>query len=104
MKAEPVIAFPLLGVEAEGIVDIEVMGDGEDSYTYSLEAVTIVTIGGDMVEIEIDIDDLPDASRIALLLNLDKWLDTYAPEIVASHSDYQADLAFDQWRESHDYE
>jgi len=104
MKAEPVITFPLLGVEAEAIVDIEVLGDGEDAYTYSLDAVTIVSIGGDMVEIEVKVDDLPPISKVALISKLDDWLSEYAPEIVASESDYIADLAFDQWRESHDYE
>lgn len=104
MKAEPIIKFPLLGVEAEAIVDVDVVGDGEDTYTYWLESVTIVTINGDIVEIEVTLDDLPAISKVALVSNLDDWLHVHAPEIVASESDYIADLAFDQWRESHDYE
>jgi hypothetical protein len=104
MKAEPVIAFPLLGVEAEAIVDIEVLGEGEDTYTYSLDCITIVSIDGDCVEIEVKIDDLPAVSKTGLIANLDCWLDKYATEIMASESDYIADMAYDQFREAHDYE
>jgi len=103
MKVDHAVTFSLFKHDARAIIEADLQV-AEDEAFYFIDSVTIIEIGGFEVEIAVDLADLPEAARKHIEKSFDDYVTENAYELVASQSDYEADAAYDRWKEAHDYE
>lgn len=103
MNIDHVIDTTLLKHPARILVEADLQV-AEDEVFYYITGITIIELGSTDVELRISLDDLPPDARKAVEDKFDEYVTTNALELAAAEADYEADMAFDRWREEHDHD
>lgn len=103
MNIDHIIDTTLLKHPARILVEADLQVS-EDEVFYYITNITVIELGGADVELGIGLDDLPPDAKRAVEEGFDDYITTNALELAAAEADYEADMAFDRWREEHDHE
>lgn len=103
MKIDHIIDVKLLGQPSRILVEADLQVVGEEVFYYITGAV-VLEIGGFDVEIEAGLDNLPPDIRRQTEDAFDHYVMAHAVELAAAESDWEADLAFERWKEEHDHD
>lgn len=103
MRIEPNIPFDLDGYEClmSTVVDVEIL---EDDFTYKIVDLEMIQFHGQTVSVILDEVDIQGAVAEQIEAYLDKYISEHAWELLQAEADYEADRAYDMWREARDHE
>lgn len=90
-------------IETKVRVDFELIFDG-DIPDYVIESCAITKLDEFDVEIEMNRHLLDKHTDQFFSQAFDRWFDENIGELLQAESDYKADMAYDRWREEHEFD
>lgn len=103
MRIEPNIPFDLDGYECvmRTVVDATIL---EDDFTYKIVDLEMIQFHGQTVSVILDEVDIKGGIARQIHAYLDEYISENAWELLQAEADYEADLAYDRWKESREHE
>lgn len=103
MRIEPNIPFDLDGYEClmSTVVDVEIL---EDDFTYKIVDLEMVQFHGQTVSVILDEVDIKGGIARQINAYLEEYISEHAWELLQAEADYEADRAYDLWKESREHE
>lgn len=103
MEIDHAISFTLFQHPARVIIEADLeVAEGEAFYL--ITSATLIELGQSELNCDVDLDDLPREACKQIEKAFDDYIRENSDELIAAASEYEADLAFDAWKEAHDYE
>lgn len=103
MRLEQNIHFDLDGYECvmRTVVDADIL---EDDFTYKIVDLEMIQFHGQTVSVLLDEVDIKGGIARQINAYLDDYISENAWELLQAEADYEADRAYDLWKESREHE
>lgn len=103
MRIEQNISFDLDGYECvmRTVVDATIL---EDDFTYKIVDLEMIQFHGQTVSVLLDEVDIKGGIARQINAYLDDYISENSWELLQAEADYEADLAYDRWKESREHE
>ena len=103
MRLEQNITFDIDGYEClmRTVVDVEIF---EDDFTYKIVDLEMIQFHGQTVSVLLDEGDIKGSVSRQIHAYLDEYISEHSWELLQAEADYEADRAYDLWKESREHE
>ena len=103
MRIEQNIPFDIDGYECvmRTVVDATIL---DDDFTYKIVDLEMIQFHGQTVSVILDEVDIKGGIAKQIHAYLEEYISENAWELLQAEADYEADLAYDRWKESREHE
>lgn len=103
MRLEQNIPFDIDGYECvmRTVVDADIL---EDDFTYKIVDMEMIQFHGQTVSVILDEGDIKGGIARQINAYLDEYISEHSWELLQAEADYEADRAYDLWKESREHE